>query len=289
MKMVLGDTDGATEDVRKYIELDGGDPTIMASLGQLYESAEEPARAAECYAMAVETDVHAYVDRARCLLMTEDFAGARKSLEAFRSLSAEDKDGEVSSMFGVCLMNDGEYTEAAEAFRTAAQQGYATPQLMYEQAMMCSYIAGDYETAVKDGAKTIEMKKAAGESVASTEILTGACHLVLGEFSEAEAAIQTAVDEDPDLEDTRYYLGVCAMSREDYEKAAGFFTESIEREESVTACLYNRAVCRLNLDDIDGAKEDFALIVERDDDQDLTGQAAIALDTIRQMEESGLS
>ena len=258
----------------------------MASLGQLYESTGNPEKAAECYAIATETDNHAYVDRARCLIMTEDFSMARRCLEIFRGFSEDDQNGEVSAMLGVCLMNDGEYQEAAKEFRTAVEHGYATPHLMHEQAMMCSYIAGDYESAVKDGAKAVEAKKAAGEATASTEIIIGLCHLVLGQYEEAEAHIQTAADEDPDLTDTKYYLAICAMSLEEYDRAADLYTESISRNEDVTASLYNRAVCRLNLDDMDGAMEDFAAVIERNDDEELTAQAQEALDALSQVMES---
>lgn len=285
MKMVLGDMDGATEDVKKYLELDGGDPVIMASLGQLYESTGDPAKAAECYAMAAATDSHAYVDRARCLIMTGDFGTAKRCLEIFRGLSAEDQNGEVSAMLGVCLMNDEEYQEAAKEFRTAVEHGYATPHLMHEQAMMCSYMVGDYENAVKDGIKAVETKKAAGETIASTEIIIGLCNLVTGQYTEAEEHFQSAIDEDPDLADTRYYLALCAMSLEEYDKAAELYTESISRNEDVTASLFNRAVCRLNLDDMDGAKEDLAAVIEINDDEELTAQALETLDALSQSEE----
>ena len=286
MKMVLGDMEGATEDVNRYIELDGGDPVIMASLGQLYESTGNPAKAAECYAIATETDAHAYVDRARCLIMTEDFDKAKRCLEIFRGYSSEDRGGEVSAMLGVCLMNAEEYQEAAKEFRTAVEHGYATPHLMHEQAMMCSYIAGDYETAIKDGLKAVETKKATGEAIASTEIIIGLCNLVNGQYAEAEANFQAALDEDPDLADTKYYLALCAMSLEEYDRAASLYTESISRNEDVTASLYNRAVCRLNLDDVDGAKEDFTAVIERNDDSELTVQAQEALEALSEINES---
>ena len=286
MKMVLGDMEGATEDVNRYIELDGGDPVIMASLGQLYESTGDPAKAAECYAIATETDAHAYVDRARCLIMTGDFDKAKRCLEIFRGFSSDDQGGEVSAMLGVCLMNDEEYPEAANEFRTAVEHGYATPHLMHEQAMMCSYIAGDYETAIKDGLKAVETKKATGEAIASTETIIGLCNLVIGQYAEAETHFQAATDDDPDLADMRYYLALCAMSLEEYDRAADLYTESISRKEDVTACLYNRAVCRLNLDDVNGAKEDFAAVIERNDDAELTVQAQEALEALNKINES---
>lgn len=280
MKMVLGDTDGATEDVARYLELDGGDPVIMESLGQLYEVTGEPARAAECYALATDTDIHAYVDRARCLIQTEDTKGARDCLTAYRAVSEEDANGEVSALWAVCLMDEGDYTGAAESFRKAAENGYPSPQLMHEQAMMCSYIAGDYEKAVLDGEKAVKAEKAAGESPAATENLTGLCLLVLGRYSEAEKYIMSAIAEDPELEDTRYYLGICAMSLEDNERAVKLFTESVERGESVTPSLYDRAVCRLNTGDISGAVSDLREVIARNDEPDLTQQARDLLDSI---------
>jgi len=218
--------------------------------------------------------------------MTEDFDKAKSCLEIFRGFSSDDQGGEVSAMLGVCLMNDEEYPEAANEFRTAVEHGYATPHLMHEQAMMCSYIAGDYETAIKDGLKAVETKKAAGEAIASTETIIGLCNLVIGQYAEAETHFQAAADDDPDLADMRYYLALCAMSLEEYDRAADLYTESISRKEDVTACLYNRAVCRLNLDDVNGAKEDFTAVIERNDDAELTVQAQEALEALNEIDES---
>ena len=106
------------------------------------------------------------------------------------------------------------------------------------------------------------------------------CLLVLGRYSEAEKYIMSAMAEDPELEDTRYYLGICAMSLEDNEKAVKLFTESVERGESVTPSLYDRAVCRLNTGDISGAVSDLREVIARNDEPDLTQQARDLLDSI---------
>ena len=273
MRMVLGDMDGAAEDVDRYLELDGGSPVIMSSLGQLYENVGHPDKAAECYSLAAENDPHGYVDLARCRIVTGDIKGARSSLETFRIISSEDKNGEVSALYGVCLMDSGEYTEAASEFRKAVEDGYAPAQLMYEQAMMCSYFAGDYEAALLDGGDVLTAKKAASEPLAETEVWIGLCHLMLRQYEEAQDSFQTAMDEDPEREDLRYYLGICAMSLERTWKAIGLFTESIDRGENVTACAYNRALCRYDLGDYTGTRDDLYLVIERDDDPGLSSQA----------------
>ena len=273
MKMILGDMDGASEDVKKYLEIDGGDPVIMVSLGQLYESAGEPARAAECYALAVNEEPHSYVDMARCLILTEDIAQARQCLERFRAVSSEDVNGEVSAMMGVCLMNDREYADAAEEFRRAVEDGYQAVHLMYEQAMMCSYLSENYADAASDGRKAVEAKKAAGEPAASAAVWTGLSFLMQGEYTEARSFFETALKEDDSTQQVRYYLGLCDMSLGEYDSAEQLFTQSIEKDESITACLYNRAVCRIALGDTKAARQDLDLVIKRGDDADLTKQA----------------
>jgi tetratricopeptide (TPR) repeat protein len=280
MKMILGDMDGATADVKKYLELDGGDPVIMVSLGQLYESTGEPARAAECYALAVDDQPHSYVDMARCLILTEDLTQARQCLEKFRTVSSEDANGEVSAMMGVCLMNDREYTRAAEEFHTAVANGYSAVHLMYEQAMMCFYLSEDFGNAATDGRKAVEAKKAAGEPVASAAVWTGLSLLMLGEHAEARSFFETAKEEDDSTQQVRYYLGLCDMSLGEYESAVQLFTESMDRGESITACLYNRGVCRAALGDTKAARQDLNLVVKRNDDAELTKQAQELLRSI---------
>ena len=273
MRMVQGDLEGAAQDVEKYLEIDGGNPVIMASLGQLYENVGYPDKAAECYAISAENEPAAYVALARCQMLLEDIHAARESLEKFREVSSEDTNGEVSAMYAVCLMNDGEYTAAAEEYRRAVEDGYAAPMLMYEQAMMCSYLAEDYAGAARDGAKAVQAEKEAGEPVAETAIWTGLSFLMVGQYTDAQNYFRTALYEDPDREGLVYYLGVCAMSLNEAEKAEALFTESIERGESITACAYNRALCRIALGKEEEAIDDLYLVIDRDDEPDLVSEA----------------
>ena len=281
MYLTEGDTEKATEDVKKYLELDGRNPVILSSLGKLYENVGDPQDAIACYTTAIDSgdtfDAHLLVDRARCYMLTENIAGARKDLESYMEFSQEDANGEVSSMYGMCLMEGGEYRDAAEQFRNAIANGYAAPEVLLTQSMMCLYLAGQYAESAADGEKAIAALAAAGESTAEAELWTGLSYLVQSDYENASGHLEKAIAENPEIGEARYYLGVCLMNSEDWTGASKLFTESIERDDSTTVCLYNRAVCRLYLEDMEGAAEDFKAVVERGDDPQLTEQAAATL------------
>ena len=59
MYSTLGETEKAVADLTAYKDLDGGDPVILSSLGQLYETTGDYESAIECYTAGI-TDERAY-------------------------------------------------------------------------------------------------------------------------------------------------------------------------------------------------------------------------------------
>ena len=277
MYSTLGETEKAVADLTSYKDLDGSDPVILSSLGQLYETTGDYESAIECYTAGI-TDERAYrvellADRARCRLLSGDSAGAKRDLEEYFHRDGSDPEGAAASMLAVCRMNGGDYAGAVQMFHRAISDGYANPHILYGQAVLCAYMNGDYDQAAADGEKAIRGAEAAGENTGELHLWTGLACMVREDYGPASEHFRSAAEQDDSLQDLRYYLGICALAEGDAARAEEWFTVSVEREENVTASLYNRAVCRLQQGMLKEAKADLTAVTERNDDPDLTAQA----------------
>lgn len=279
-------TEKAIESFHSYIRLPGKDPKEALALGEMFESLEDYESAVICYTAGIEeeslTTAALYADRARCEILLEDTAAARKDLETYFTQTEEDPEGRPAAMLGMCLMEDEEFKEAVTWFHRALEDGYPETAVLYSQAAKSAFAAEDYKTAQEDGLKALSELKESGGDTAETAFWTGLAYLAQEQYKEAAGYLEETKAGNADYPDIEYYLGVCALAQEEYTAAREHFTASIEREEQVTASYYNRAVCYLNEEDYSKAKADLQQVTDRDDEE-LTEKAEEVLEAIHNL------
>ncbi|MBR1846041.1 MAG: tetratricopeptide repeat protein [Oscillospiraceae bacterium] len=277
LNYTLGNNAAAVADLDVYRTLEDSSPIVLASLAPLYESTGEYAAAEECYTAGItsgqDSDVELLLNRGRCRMLQGKMNEALEDLEAYFSRGGSDEKGEAAAMLAVCRMNAGRYAEAYTMFHRAVRDGYADPDALYSQSLLCAYMAGDYAGAAGDGEKAIKAAEARGENSAELHYWVGLAELVLGEYTDASAHLEQAARLDDSQQDLNYYRGVAALAQDLVEQAITFFDRSLELEESVTQSLYNRAIAYLSQGRFWEATRDLRLVVERGDDADLSAKA----------------
>ena len=275
----------ALKDYRTFVNLDGHDPLVAASLGEVFEGLDELELAIRCYTDGINAPSGAEVkwlaDRARCEVKRGNLTAAKSDLENYFHFTDADPGGLSSALLGMCRMNDGQYAEAAECFHQAADNGYEDLALLYEQSLMCLYAAGEYQAAVADGEKGIAAAKDAERDITQLCFWTGMAYLAQGLYQKAAALFKIAAEKDPDLDNIDYYQGVCALAEDEYEIAEKFFTASIAKENSKAESLYNRAICYIQLDRLYQAMED---LKEAAGQTEATEVAEDAAELLRELE-----
>ena len=293
VRLEQGETDKALEDLHSYQGMEGSSPVILASLGELYESAGEYENAVSCYTLGLSQAQsyrdELYVSRARCQIFLGEMSEARRDLERYFVLTNEDPGGEAAAMLGMCLMDAGEFAGAVEQFHRAVEDGYENAWLLYSQSVMCAYVLGDYTTAVRDGKLALAGSDEAGENGAELALWIGLSYFAREQWKEAAEYFDMAAARDGDLADLCFYRGVCAFSQEDMDAAITFFTASIERGESVSECCYNRALCYIAKEDAASAAEDLSRFLTLSDDESMTEQASELLQALTQQLEEAQS
>lgn len=286
VRLEQGNVDLALEDLHSYQGMEGSSPIILASLGELYESAGEYENAISCYTLGLSNEQSyqdaLYVRRARCHIFLGEMDEARRDLERYIAISSEDPGGEAASMLAMCLMDAGEFAAAIEQFHRAVDNGYENAWLLYSQSVMCAYVLGDYTTAVRDGKLALAGSDKAGENGAELALWIGLSYFARQQWNEASEYFEDAARRNGDLEDLCFYRGVCALSREDTDAAIGYFTASIERGESVSESYYNRALCYTAKKSTVLAEEDFVRFLELSNDEKMREQATEMLEILHQ-------
>ena len=277
VNLLLGRSQEALDDLHRYQEMEGSSPIILASLGELYESAGEYENAVECYTVGLSNarsySDELYVKRARCRILIGEMAEARRDLERYFILTKKDPGGEAAAMLGMCLMDAGEFAGAMEQFHQAVQNGYENAWLLYSQSVMCAYILGDYKTAEHDGKLALEGSDKAGENGAELAFWIALSYFAREQWNEAAAYFSEAARRNGDLEDLCFYQGVCAFSQEDTEAAVEFFSASIGRGENLSESYYNRALCYIKAENAPAAAEDLSRFIELSNDESMKAQA----------------
>lgn len=272
MSAQLGDAESALADVAKYEELTGDETSLLSVKGPLYEMTGEYALAAECYTKELEgadADVSLYASRARCRMLTGDYAGARADAEEYFALGGTDGDGVTSYILAACLMNGGDYSGAETRFLSAIENGYAEVAEAYTQVLYCRYMLTDYSAAIEAG----ELAVSNGGGSAELYEWMGIAEMGLSNFELAEGYFDKSMELDDTITDIYYYRGVCRVALADYGNAVDDFTVSIDRGESVGQCAYNRGVCLASLGDYAGALEDMDRAILNSDGNELTASA----------------
>ena len=296
-----GEAEAAVADFRSYVWQPDAEPTIVATLGTVFETMGDLETAEKCYTAGIEAEVEdqasMYLGRAKCLGLQGDTKAAKSDLEKFFSLGGEDQGGQAAALLAMCLMEAEDYAGAEEYFHRAIESGYEDQLLLLTQSVKCAFAAGDYPGAVVDGEKALELIAGGAEipadetgavsDEAELHYWTGMSYMAQDTYKEAMRHFSETKAGRPDYPDIDYYVGVCALANEDYEDAAEAFTASIEKDEVTTICYYNRAVCEVRLEQYDEAKADLKAVVERGDERDLALQAADLLQEFEELESAG--
>ncbi len=302
-----GDTEQAVQSFHSYIRLPDRDAKETLALGELFESREDYESAALCYTAGIEdeslTKAALYADRARCEILLDDRAAARKDLETYFEQTEEDPEGRPAAMLAMCLMEDEAYKEAAEYFHKAIEDGYEEPAVLYSQSAKSAFAAGDYEMSAEDGLKALSLLKEAGSGTegtgndtegagkdtdsgvdrTETEFWIGLAYLAQDVYKESAAHLTEVKAADVDYPDIDYYLGVCALAQEEYTTAEEYFTASIEKEEDLAASYYNRAICYINKEDYSRAKADLQQALTLADEEELKTQVEELAEALKEL------
>ena len=293
VRLELGETQAALDDLHRYQETEGSSPVLLASLGELYESAGEYENAVECYTIGLSSAQSyrdaLYVNRARCHIFLGEMLDARRDLERYFVITDDDPGGEASAMLGMCLMDAGEFAGAVEQFHKAVNNGYENAWLLYSQSVICAYLIGDYVTAARDGKLALTGSDQAGENGAELCLWIGLSYFAREQWQEAAAYFTLAADRDGDLEDLSFYQGVCAYSQEDMDAAIAYFTASIGRGESVGESYYNRALCYIAKEDSALAEDDLVRFLAVSEDESMRAQAEGLLAALARQDQNSLT
>lgn len=264
---------GAADELKKYVTLAPEDTTTWQTLAQLYESLGEYEKAkAEYEAMyALYGDDDAYLLNAlRCGLLS---GNCEETLANFDAYLSENPDAEPEyrsiAMFlkAVCQMQMGLYSDAADSFRLAIDEGYDAVTC-YEQIIACDFESGDYQALVLVGEEMLaaELTPTAEDSFYQK---MGVALMQLERSEEAIEYLGKSMEINPELQGNRYYRGVCYLALGMMDEAIADFTASIEEGFMVQYCYYNRGVCYVQLMDYDSALDDFEMTLTSGDNQGL--------------------
>ncbi len=291
----LNQAEATVRDIEQYLALEGRVVSILAAAAPVYESIGEYDKAIECYTEALSSaedfDVSYYAGRGRCYLILGDYAAAYEDLTAYFEQGGTDETGAFNAMYGVAAMNQEQYGVATEAFHNAVEAGYSQPALLYSQAVLSAYIAGDYASVIQDGeaaialltqpAETEDAEEAAADyALASATDISqlyqwvGLAYLGLEQYDKAVERFTSCLELQPDTQDVHYYRGVALTGIAEYKAACEDFTLSIERGESISPSYYNRAVCYLNMEEYVLAAYDLVAVIEAGDEPELTAAAS---------------
>lgn len=294
MRSELGQNENAIEDLLAYQKLAGRNPVIQAALGSLYENAGSYTEAVECYEKTIKSgnyDVAVLASSGRCHILCGDNASAKSDLKRFFSEGGQDTTGDIYAMLGMCFMEDGEYTEAIDAFHSAIDLNYQDQELLYWQCITAAFSIEDYDNVVKDAERAIILAETNGtekEYIAQLYMWLGYGCFCKGEYQKAVEAFDKSLELNPEQENIRYYSGVCCMGQELLEDAVRNFEASAERGEYVSASLYNCALCRIQMEQYQEAVENLKTAIKVNDDEVAAGEAKAVLDSlveaIKQME-----
>lgn len=189
------------------------------------------------YLECVPGDAAVYGLYANVCYYTQRVEEARQWYEKAEAAGAE-LAGSEYLLWGMCLMDTGDYAAAQEKLNAALDAGYADKGLCLSQLAVCSYLQGDFQAVLEQGAKALEV----GSETVDEGML-------------------------------RFYMGMSAFSTEDYETAVACFDAAQERKCAEQGLWFYRGFSKMLLEDDPGAIADFTVCV--DAQADLTDSALL--------------
>ena len=294
VRLSLGDTQGALDDVAIYIDTADDAMELLPNLINVYEAAGDYQTAVGYYTMLLDDETYHkddyYLNRAYCYTNMGEMDPAEADCASYSAAGGTDV-AMADVMLGIGWMRQGEYSKADEFFLQALDDGYDNPEALNYYIVLCAYISGDYERtceygdqavqAILDGSggqtASLQLEESTGKlqvTLAETDLsslclMTGAAHVQLGDFDSAIDSLTACLKTDGSTVFANYLRGSCLLAAERYEEALADFDAAIEAGEEVEKSRYGRGICRMQLGDREGAMEDFDWVMLNGEDEDL--------------------
>lgn len=174
-------------------------------------------------------------------------------------------DGSEYLLWGMCLMDTGDYAGAQEKLNAALDSGYADKGLCLSQLAVCSYLQGDFRDVLEKGAQALE----AGSETVDEGMLRfymGMSAFSTEDYDTAIACFDAAQEKQCAEQGLWFYRGFSKMLRGDNAGAIADFTVCVDAQADLTdSALLYRGICYLQSGDTQKAKTDLKLASQSQD------------------------
>ena len=185
---------------------------------------------------------------------------------------AGEDSSELKAVRALYLETVADYAGALALYEEMIAEGSAD-ELVYEEAIQCAYIAGDYDAMYSISKQGTELETE-GDAVNSVFIKwLGISDLLAGNYLEAKISFDEYLELDPDNYEIIYFRALCNMGTAAYEAAVADFTVCIENDNLTDECRYNRALCYVILGNYLNARRDLQKVISSNSDEELTLEA----------------
>lgn len=175
-------------------------------------------------------------------------------------------DGSEYLLWGMCLMDTGDYAGAQEKLSTALDSGYGDKGLCLSQLAVCSYLQGNYTDVLEKGAQALE----AGSETVDEGMLRfymGMSAFSAEDYDTAISCFDAAQEKQCAEQGLWFYRGFSKMLKDDNVGAITDFTVCVDAQADLTdSALLYRGICYLQSGDTKKAREDLTLAVNSQDE-----------------------
>ena len=240
-----GDHDTAARLLREVVAADPDNAEAHFRLGVLLEDARDDKAAVESLATAVKLDpklIDAYLALGSAYLRLED---RRSAFLAFNEAARLDPNS-ASAWFnlGVMYYLDGKHDTAVDALRKARSLRPDDPGIQFRLGM-----AEMNQGSMRDAKLSFNAALKLDPSLDEAWLNQANACTVLGDYEEAEAALERALELRPGWSDALNGRGVLARARDRSDEALDWFTQALAADP-------NNARVRLNLGSLHEARGD---------------------------------
>jgi tetratricopeptide (TPR) repeat protein len=239
---------------------------VEAAIKMAEEKAEEgDIQTAGGWYLRIVTDYPERYDiRLRLARIYRELGNWKSAAESFRiaaeNLSGEDQI-EAYSMLVDSLVKQGDYEQAIEAGRKAAELNPSDPSVQLNLAMSLSR-TGSYQEAADAARRALELEPT---SAAASAIL-GQALLADGKVDDAQALFQEALGHDPNIAAAHAGMADVHLAREDWDSAIAEATSAIELDPAWARAYAVRGLAKNAKGDAAAANMDLAMAVTTDPD-----------------------
>ena len=215
----------AAEELQLYMQLVPGDSVLLSSLGELYMSLDK-----------FEDAIHTFT-----LYLS----------------AVQQPDLRVNFLRGICLMNDGEFSAAAEDFTAASEHPELRLEALYNRGM-CWLQTQEYSKALEEFSECI----AGGVQIDGLHFNRGVCYMALSDFSKAAEDFTASLLAGQLPDESLYNRGICYLQEENYQASEIDFSLLMDHQTYRGNALYFRGLSRAGMENYSSAVEDFTQSLE---------------------------